>query len=91
MYANFTSEISRCLKQKHIKKVFEVVLILTIIKACWLVLKTKNSRPMLSSKCVVCHKKLSRFMKEQRAKRLLSSAGFKTPLNRIMLLGKILF
>ena len=46
---------------------------------------------MLSSKCVVCHKKLSRFMKEQEAKRLLSSAGFKTPLNRIMLLGKILF
>ena len=69
---------------------FEIVLILTIIKACWLVLKTKNSRPMWSSKYVVCHNKLSRFLKGQEAKILLSSVGFKTPLNRIMLLGKIL-
>ena len=70
---------------------FEIVLILTIIKACWLVLKTENSRPMWSSKYFVCHNKLSRFLKEQEAKILLSSVGFKTPLNRIMLLGKILF
>ena len=69
---------------------FEIVLILTIIKACWLVLKTKSSRAMWSSKYVVCHNKLSRFLKEQEAKILLSSVGFKTPLNRIMLLGKIL-
>ena len=91
MYANFMSEKSRFLKQKHIKKVFEIVLILTIIKACLLVLKTKNSRPMLSSKYVVCHNKLSRSMKEQEGKILLRSVGFKTPLNRIMLLGKRLF
>ena len=34
------------------------------------VLKTKNGRTMLSSKCVVCGNKKSRFMKEQEAKRL---------------------
>ena len=55
------------------------------------VLKTKNGRTMLSSKCAVCSSKKSRFMKEQEAKGLLSSLGIKTPLSNIPLLGKILF
>ena len=33
-------------------------------------LKTKNGRTMLSSKCAVCGSKKSRFMKEQEAKGL---------------------
>ena len=36
------------------------------------VLKTKNIRPMLSSKCLLCGSKNSRFMKEQEAKGLSS-------------------
>ena len=55
------------------------------------VLKTKNGKTMPSSKCVVCSKKKSRFLKEQEAKGLLSSLGIKTPLSNIPLLGKILF
>ena len=55
------------------------------------VLKTKNGRTVLSSKCVVCSSRKSRFLKEQEAKRLLSTLGIKTPLNKIPLLGKILF
>ena len=46
-------------------------------------LKTKNVRTMLSSKCAVCDNKKSRFMKEQEAKRILSSLGLKTQLIKI--------
>ena len=46
---------------------------------------------MLLSKCAVCDSKKSRFMKEQQEKKLLSSLGIKTPLNKISLLGEILF
>ena len=35
--------------------------------------------------------KKSRFVKEQEAKRVLSNLGIKTPLNKIPLLGDILF
>ena len=45
------------------------------------VLKTKIGRTMLSSKCAVCSKKKSRFLKEQKSKGLLSSLGIKTPLS----------
>ena len=55
------------------------------------VLKTKNGRAMLLSKCAVCSSTKSRFMKEQDAKRLSSSLGLKTPLNKIPLLGDVLF
>ena len=34
-------------------------------------IKTKNGRLVLSSKCVVCGSKKSRFMKEQEAKRII--------------------
>ena len=50
-------------------------------------IKTKNSRLMLLSKCAVCGNKKSRFMKEQEAKELLSSLRIKTPLNKNQLLN----
>ena len=46
---------------------------------------------MLSSKYAVCGSKKSIFMKEQEAKGLISSLEPKTPLNKIPLLGDILF
>ena len=52
--------------------------------------KTKNNRLMLPSKCSVCGNKKSRFIKEQEAKGLLSNLGIKTPLSKIPLLN-ILF
>ena len=55
------------------------------------VLKTKNDRAMLSSKCAVYSKKKSRFLKEQEAKGLLSTLGIKTVLRNFPLLGKTLF
>ena len=55
------------------------------------VLKTKNGKTILVSKCAVCNSKQSRFMKGQEAKWILSSLGPKTPLRRITLLGDILF
>ena len=45
----------------------------------------------MQSKCIVCGIKKSRFVNEQEAKTLLSSLGFKTTLNKIPLLGNILF
>ena len=41
------------------------------------VLKTKNDKTVLSSKCVVCNSKELRFMKEQETKGLLSSLVLK--------------
>ena len=45
--------------------------------------KTKNGRLMLFSQCSICGNKKSRFMKEQEAKRMLSSLGIRTPLSNI--------
>ena len=56
-----------------------------------IVLKTKNVRTMLPSKCAISASKKSSFMKEQEAKGLLNSLGPKTLLNKILLLGDILF
>ena len=46
---------------------------------------------MLSSKCAVCGSKKSRFLKEEEERGLLSNLGIKTPLNKVPLLGDILF
>ena len=53
--------------------------------------KTKNDRLILSLKCAICGSKKSRFMKGQVAKGLLSNLGIKTPLNKIPILGDLLF
>ena len=55
------------------------------------VVRTKNGRIMLLSKCAVCDSKKSKFIKEQEASGLLSSLGIKTPLNKIPLLSPLLF
>ena len=55
------------------------------------VLKTNNGKTMILSKCAICDAKISRFIKKQEAKGILSSLGLKTPLNKIPLLGDILF
>ena len=46
---------------------------------------------MMLSKCAVCGSKKSKFIKEQQVKGLLTNLGIKTPLNKIPLLGDILF
>ena len=55
------------------------------------VLKTTNGKTMILSKCAICSSKKSKFIKEQQAKGILSSAGIRTPLNKIPILGYILF
>ena len=49
--------------------------------------RTKNNRLIMQSKCPACGIKKSRFLKEQEAKGLLSNLGIKTPLNKIPLLN----
>ena len=46
---------------------------------------------MLLSKCAICGSKKLRFMKGQEAKGILSSLGLRKPLNKIPLLGNLLF
>ena len=53
--------------------------------------KTANGRMMILSTCAICGSKKSKFIKEQQAKGLLSNLGLRTPLNKIPVLGDILF
>ena len=53
--------------------------------------KTNNGKTMILSKCAICDSKKSKFIKEQQAKGLLSNLGLRTPLNKIAVLGDILF
>ena len=51
------------------------------------IVRTKNNRLIIQSKCSICGIKKSRFIKEQEAKGLLSNLGIKTPLSKIPLLN----
>ena len=46
---------------------------------------TSNGRTIILSKCAICGSQKSKFIKNQEAKRLLSSLGLKTPLSKIPL------
>ena len=52
---------------------------------------TSNDIRTILSKCSICRIKNSRFVKNQEAKGLLRNLGVKTPLNKVPLLGDILF
>ena len=54
------------------------------------IVRTKNNKLVMQSKCSVCGIKKSRFLEEQEAKDLLSNLGIKTPVSKIPLLN-ILF
>ena len=55
-------------------------------------LKTKNGRVMLLSKCALCNKEKSKFVKEQEAKGLLSKlTGVKVPILSDLPIANILF
>ena len=46
---------------------------------------------MVLSKCAICDSKKSRFIKNQKAKGLLSNLGVRIPLSKVPVLGDILF
>ena len=46
---------------------------------------------MVLSKCAICGCTKSRFIKNQEARGPLSNLGIKTPLNKVPILGDILF
>ena len=52
---------------------------------------TSNGKAMILSKCAICGRKKSRFIKDQGAKGLLSNLGLRTPLSEVPILGDILF
>ena len=54
------------------------------------VLKTTNGKAIILSKCAICGSKKIK-IKEQEAKGLLSNLVLRTPLNKIPVLGDILF
>ena len=51
------------------------------------IVRTKNNRLVMLSKCSICGIKKTRFVKEQEAKGLLTNLGIKTPLSKIPLLN----
>ena len=51
------------------------------------IVRTKTSKLIMQSKCPICGIKMSRFVKEQEAKGLLSNLGIKAPLSKIPLLN----
>ena len=51
------------------------------------IVRTKNNRLVMQSKCSVCGIKKSKFVKEQEAKDLLNNLGIKTTLSKIPLLN----
>ena len=51
------------------------------------IVRTKNNRLMILSKCAICNNKKSKFIKEQEARGLLSNLGIRTPLGKIPLLN----
>ena len=53
--------------------------------------KTTNGKAMILSTCAICGSKKSKFIKEQEAKGLLSNLSLRTPLNKVPVLGDILF
>ena len=53
--------------------------------------KTTNGKAIILSICAICGSKKSKFIKQQEAKGLLSNLGLRTPLNKIPVLGDILF
>ena len=55
------------------------------------VLKTSNGETVILSKCAICGSKKSKFIKKQEASGILSSAGIRTPLRKIPVLGDIFF
>ena len=52
---------------------------------------TSNGKTMTISKCAVCNSRKCKFIKKEEAKGLLNKLGIKTLLNKIPLLGDILF
>ena len=49
--------------------------------------RTKNNRLIMQSKCSVCGIEKSRYLKEREAKGLLSNLGIKTPFSKIPLIN----
>ena len=52
--------------------------------------RNRQNRYIIQSNCATCGSKKSRFIKEQKALRILSKLGIKTPLSQVPLLN-ILF
>ena len=55
------------------------------------VVRAKNGRMMLLSKCGVCNSRKSKFIKKQDTSWLLSSLGINTPLSKLPLVGPLFF
>ena len=53
--------------------------------------KATDGKSIILSTCTICGSKKSKFIKEQEPKGLLSNLGLRTPLNKIPVLGDILF
>ena len=53
------------------------------------IVRTKNNRLFMQSKCSDCKNKKSQFVKKQEAEGLLSNLGINTPFSKIPLLNNL--
>ena len=53
------------------------------------IVRTKNNRLLMQSKCSDCKNKKSQFVKKQEAEGLLSNLGINTPFSKILLLNAL--
>ena len=53
--------------------------------------RTNNGKTIILSNCAICGSKKPRIIKKQETSGILLNLGLKTPLNKIPLLGNILF
>ena len=51
------------------------------------IIRNRQNRLMIQSNCATCGSKKSRFIKEQKALRILSNLGIKRPLSQVPLLN----
>ena len=51
------------------------------------IVRTKNNRLVMQSKCSICGIKKSRFIKKEETTGLLSNLGIKTPLSKVPFLN----
>ena len=54
------------------------------------IVRNRQNRLMIQSNCAVCNSKKSRFIKEQKAMRILNNLRIKTPLSKVAL-SNVLF
>ena len=87
----FLKKAYKRIKWNHIKNIYHIYHKKNTKNINPKISSSSNGKAMILSKCAICSSKKSRFIKSQEVKGLLRNLGIKTPLNKVPILGDILF